>query len=183
MMESEGRPRRSRIGRDLATLVARLRKAGELMICSHAMRAPTSTRSATLRAKSIMRRILLALAFTPLATHTVSAQEKTRFSHADSLRGMNSPQRSWWDVSFYDLHVSVNPADSTIRGHNAITYRVLRPANEMQIDLQAPLVADSMVQDGQSLTFRRDSNSFFVTLPSASAKASSKTIDVFYHGK
>jgi hypothetical protein len=130
-----------------------------------------------------MRRILLALAFASLAAHTVSAQERTKFSHADSLRGTNSPQRSWWDVSFYDLHVSVNPSDSTIRGYNGITYRVLRPATEMQIDLQTPLVVDSMVQDGRTLTFTRDSNAFFVTLPAAPAKASTKTIGVYYHGR
>ena len=39
---------------------------------------------------------------------------------------------TWWDASFYDLHVVVDPADSSIRGHNAITYRVLKPATEMQ---------------------------------------------------
>ena len=31
-----------------------------------------------------------------------------------------------------DLHVRVNPADSSITGHNAITYRVLQPATEIQ---------------------------------------------------
>src|SRR5205085_5371596 len=67
-----------------------------------------------------------------------SAQEQTRFTRADSLRGTNSPARSWWDVTFYDLHVKISPNDSTISGWNGITYRVLRSANEMQIDLQAP---------------------------------------------
>jgi hypothetical protein len=72
------------------------------------------------------------------------------FTHADTLRGSNTPQRAWWDASFYDLHVKVNPADSSIAGHNEITYRVLKapPAREMQIDLQMPLVVDSIVQDG-----------------------------------
>lgn len=113
---------------------------------------------------------------------SASAQEKTRFSHADTLRGTNSPQRSWWDVAFYDLHVSVRPADSTITGYNVITYRVLRPATEMQIDLQMPLVADSMMQDGKSLAFRRDSNAFFVTVPPA-ARGSTQSVSVYYHGR
>jgi len=43
------------------------------------------------------------------------------FTHADTLRGSNSPQRSWWDASFYDLHVKVNPTDSSITGYNSIT--------------------------------------------------------------
>src|SRR5262245_7992993 len=84
------------------------------------------------------------------------------FSRADTLRGSNGPGRAWWDVTFYDLRVAVNPADSTIRGSNAITYRVHTPAREMQIDLQVPMQIDSIVQDGKPLEFKRDSNAFFV---------------------
>src|SRR5438132_13103321 len=74
------------------------------------------------------------------------------------------PQRSWWDVNFYDLHVKANPADSSINGYNTITYRVVKPASEMQIDLQMPLVVDSIVQDGRALSSRRDGNALFVSL-------------------
>src|SRR3954462_5540831 len=94
------------------------------------------------------------------------AQDSTAFTHADSLRGSNGPARSWWDVTFYDLHVRVNPADSSIRGHNAITYRVTKPGAELQIDLQMPLEADSVVQDGKTLSYKRDGNAFFVTTAS-----------------
>ncbi|HET9425678.1 MAG TPA: M1 family metallopeptidase [Gemmatimonadaceae bacterium] len=147
--------------------------------------------------------LLLALAVTAL-----EASAQTVFTRADTLRGTNSPARSWWDVTFYDLRVSVNPGDSTIRGSNGITYRVVRPGTEMQIDLQPPLVVDSMVQDGQRLTFRRDSirppsgrgggrgnagvavdtalragNAFFVTLPAAPRRGEIKTVTVFYRGR
>jgi aminopeptidase N len=115
---------------------------------------------------------------------TLGAQRPAQtFSHADTLRGSNGPGRSWWDASFYDLHVTVNPADSTIRGYNAITYRVLKPAARMQIDLQLPLVVDSMGQDGQRLEFSRDSNAFFVALKAAQRAGARKTIGVYYHGK
>ena len=107
------------------------------------------------------------------------------FTHADTLRGSNTLQRAWWDASFYDLHVKVNPIDSSIVGYNAITYRVLKPAprREMQIDLQMPLVVDSIVQDGLELSARRDGNAFFVTLISPQRTGTKKTISVYYHGK
>jgi hypothetical protein len=105
------------------------------------------------------------------------------FTHADTLRGSNTPERAWWDVAFYDLHVRVNPADSSISGYNAITYRVLKTARQMQIDLQMPLVVDSMVQDGAKLTARRDSNAFFVSLVAPQPVGSTKKISVYYHGK
>jgi aminopeptidase N len=53
----------------------------------------------------------------------------------------------------------------------------------MQIDLQQPLVADSMLQDGRRLVFRRDSNAFFVTLPSAQRAGTRRTVTVYYHGQ
>ncbi|HEY9229942.1 MAG TPA: M1 family metallopeptidase, partial [Gemmatimonadaceae bacterium] len=52
-----------------------------------------------------------------------------------------------------------------------------------QIDLQVPMQIDSIVQDGRSLTFRRDSNAFFVALVAPQQPAARKTISVFFHGK
>ena len=53
----------------------------------------------------------------------------------------------------------------------------------MQIDLQEPLVVDSMLQDGHTLTFRRDGNAFFVALTEPQTIGTQKTIAVYYHGK
>src|SRR5213594_1459697 len=64
------------------------------------------------------------------------AQASRIFTRADTLRGsFTTPGRGWWDVAFYDLHVAIHPADSSVTGYNGITYRVLTPAREMQIDL------------------------------------------------
>src|SRR5512135_445874 len=100
--------------------------------------------------------LLAALALCPVTSVVAQTPDTTRFTHADTLRGSNGPGRAWWDAAFYDLHVRVNPADSSIRGWNGITYRVLQPAQEMQIDLQVPLEVDSVVQDRRKLAFRRD---------------------------
>src|SRR5690554_5847669 len=84
------------------------------------------------------------------------AQTVPPYTRADSIRGsLTAPERTWWDVTFYDLNVAVNPADSTIAGWNAITYRVVGEPTEMQINLQAPLVIDSIVQDGRGLLPRQ----------------------------
>src|SRR5215472_6782768 len=128
-------------------------------------------------------RSLVFLALLPLAAQQVAAQRAPRiFTHADTLRGSNGPGRAWWDATFYDLHVTVNPADSSIRGWNAITYRVLTRSSPMQIDLQEPLEVDSVLQGGQPLVYRRDGNAVFVNVPAARAPASG-TVTVFYHGK
>jgi aminopeptidase N len=127
---------------------------------------------------------VLALHFgVPLATAGGQGNPAPVFTHADTIRGSNTPERAWWDAAFYDLHVKVNPSDSSITGYNAITYRVLNPAKEMQIDLQRPLVVDSIVQDGLELSARRDGDALFVTLISPQRPGGRKTISVYYHGK
>ncbi|MGH7668899.1 MAG: hypothetical protein ACRENQ_05340 [Gemmatimonadaceae bacterium] len=131
-----------------------------------------------------MRRPLLALALTLAPLSTSAAQRPAPlFTHADTLRGTKGPARAWWDAAFYDLHVRVSPADSSISGYNAITYRVLRPDRVMEIDLQQPLVADSIVQDHRPLSYRRDGNAFFVTLDAAQHAGDRQTVTVYYHGK
>jgi len=112
------------------------------------------------------------------------AQTPPVYTRADTLRGSyDSPGRKWWDVTFYDLHVRVNPADSTISGHNRITYRVLEPARELQLDLIAPLAIDSVVQDGQRLPLRRDGNAYFVTMTSPQEAGASRTLTAWYQGR
>jgi aminopeptidase N len=125
--------------------------------------------------------LLAALALCPPAR--AAAQDTTRYRHADTLRGSDGPARAWWDATYYDLGVRVMPADSSIRGTGGITYRVVRPAQEMQLDLQVPLEADSMLQDGRRLRYRRDGNAFFVTLAARQRPGDVKTVTVFYHGK
>ncbi|MGH7578284.1 MAG: M1 family metallopeptidase [Longimicrobiales bacterium] len=112
------------------------------------------------------------------------AQTPQAYTRADTLRGSYAtPGRAWWDVTFYDLNVSIEPADSTIHGYNTITYQVLEPANEMQIDLMTPLEVDSIVQDGQTVSFHRDGNAFFATLTAPQQPGDTNAITVHYHGR
>jgi len=125
--------------------------------------------------------ILSCLMLAPFARSL--AQEPPPYTHADTLRGSNGPQRAWWDVTFYDLHVRVRPADSSIVGWNGITYRVLQPGQEMQIDLQVPLEVDSIMQRGRTLTYRRDGNALFVRLAGRARAGALDTVTVYYRGK
>jgi aminopeptidase N len=113
-----------------------------------------------------------------------AAQRTPTFTRADSLRGsLTAPERTWWDVTFYDLNVKLTPADSSIAGYNAITYRVVSPKREMQIDLQQPLVIDSMVQNGRAVKFRGEGNAYFATLDAEQPVGSTQTLTVYYHGR
>ncbi|MHB1224237.1 MAG: M1 family metallopeptidase [Gemmatimonadaceae bacterium] len=131
-------------------------------------------------------RVLLAaalLAAALLAPAAALAQEPAAFTRADSLRGGNGPGRAWWDVAFYDLHVRVDPADSTIRGRNGIGYRVVGAGTELQIDLMRPLVLDSVVQDGRVLAVRRDGDAYFAAVAAPQAAGAFHTATAYYHGR
>ncbi|NLR68201.1 M1 family metallopeptidase [Chitinophaga varians] len=116
-----------------------------------------------------------------LTAGSLSAQQ--HFTKADTLRGSITKERAWWDVTSYDLHVQVHLEDSTFSGFNTITYKVLKPDSVMQIDLQEPMVIDSVLQDKQSLTFTREGNAWLVKIKAPQAKDKTKRITVFYNGK
>jgi aminopeptidase N len=132
-----------------------------------------------------MRHVLYFATLLVWATGPVAAQGRGAAvpTHADSVRGADNPSRSWWDVTFYDLHVRVNPADSSFDGWNGITYRIRGPGRTMQLDLQAPLVLDSAVQDGQRLAARREGDAWFVTLPAGIGQDEQGTVRAHYHGQ
>jgi aminopeptidase N len=121
----------------------------------------------------------------PQRTRTAPAPSVTHeFTRADTLRGAMTPQRAWWDVTFYDLHVAISPSDKTLRGATGITYRVRTPApaQEMQIDLLPPLEIDSIRQDDRTLIFRREGRAVFVALAAPQPPGAQKTLTVYYHG-
>jgi aminopeptidase N len=109
--------------------------------------------------------------------------QRYEFTHADTLRGSITPERAWWDLSFYHLTVRVQPMDSTLSGSTEIRYRVLKPGKTMQVDLQRPLKVISAKQDGQPLQVRQDGDAYFVTLTKPQQVGKTEAITVEYAGK
>jgi aminopeptidase N len=122
--------------------------------------------------------VMLALCLCPLLP---AAAQQHSFTHADTLRGSITPQRAWWDVVFYDLHVKLDPTDSTISGWNGISYRVTGKPETMQVDLQEPLAIDSAIQSGRKVGYRRDGNAFFLSVTGQKI-GTIGTVTVYYHG-
>jgi aminopeptidase N len=107
------------------------------------------------------------------------------FSRADSLRGMLSPERTCYDVRFYDLNVRVDPADSSVRGSNDIVFDVVRPFTRMQVDLFANMNIDGITLKGSTskVSFTREADAVFVNFPKELAASSHQTLHIAYSGK
>ncbi len=104
------------------------------------------------------------------------------FTRQDTLRGSITPQRAWWDLTYYHLDIIVDPDNKFIKGSNIVQYRVLESHNEIQIDLQKPLKITKVTQDNKDLTFRLDGYSHFIKLKKKQKKGSVNSIKVFYEG-
>ncbi|TLV00648.1 M1 family metallopeptidase [Dyadobacter luticola] len=119
-----------------------------------------------------------------LLVGSFSAFSQTKkFTHADTLRGSITPQRAWWDLTYYHLNVKPNAQDSTLTGSTQVVYKVLQPYQSIQIDLQEPLKIEKVTQDGESLEFKRDGNAFFIDLKKKQEVGKTESIEVLYSGK
>lgn len=113
-----------------------------------------------------------------------SPPKNKMYSHADTLRGSITPERSWWNVLRYDITIKPDFIKKTTDGKNTITYKVVSDShtNKMQIDLQEPLVIDSIIlNDAGKLYYRREGNVWYASVP-RQKKLSVNKITVFYHG-
>lgn len=127
-----------------------------------------------------MHKHLLLAILCLLTIHLIAAQEFTR---QDSLRGTLSPQRTCYDVTFYDLHVRVNPEEKTFRGYNTIHFQVMEDFKTLQIDLFENLEITKITWGKQQLAFEREGNATFVTFPKKQKKGNNTAISVYYGGK
>ncbi|MEM6316934.1 MAG: M1 family metallopeptidase [Bacteroidota bacterium] len=109
--------------------------------------------------------------------------QRTNFTLQDTLRGSITPERSWWDLTYYHLDIKVSPSDRSISGTNTVQYRVVESANMMQIDLQAPMNISKVTQNGTTLSFRREGNAFFIRLTEEQKVDEIKEIVVHYDGQ
>ena len=116
----------------------------------------------------------------------VFAQNTKTYSLADTLRGTLTPERTWWDVQRYELSVKPDYNDKSITGSNQIVYKVVGANNgktRMQIDLQEPLIIDSILYNGKSkLKFEHAGSVWYAHVP-AQKLSTTNHVTIFYHGK
>lgn len=110
---------------------------------------------------------------------------KDKFTHADTLRGSIGPGRMHWDVLHYEITVKPDYNNKTIEGKNILTYKD-EGVTTMQLDLQEPMIIDSIVQNGKQYSFSREGNVYWVKLrdQQPAEQVSAKTsMTIYFHGK
>ncbi|HEX8332037.1 MAG TPA: M1 family peptidase, partial [Segetibacter sp.] len=114
-------------------------------------------------------------------------EQKRQFTKADTLRGTITKYREGWDVKHYDLKVDVDIKNKSIKGSNQITYYESLAVKRMQIDLQQPLVVDSVVSEtGERYSVENEGNIWFARIRPddmmVKLKPGIRKLTVYYHG-
>ena len=109
-------------------------------------------------------------------------EEKNTPTRQDSLRGSITPEREWWDLTYYHLDIKVEPDNKFISGSNTIGYKVLKSNRTMQIDLQEPMKITSILANEKPLNFNRDGNAYFIELNTKQNKNDINYLKIFYEG-
>lgn len=109
--------------------------------------------------------------------------QKPVFTRQDTLRGSITPERAWWNLTYYHLDIVVNPDDSTIHGTNTATYKVVSPYNRMQIDLQEPMKLTRAEMNNVPLEFKREGNVYWIEIKEKQEQGKSYSLVLTYGGK
>ncbi len=124
---------------------------------------------------------VLGIFFLLTASPEVFSQQPV-FTHQDTLRGSITPEREWWDLTYYHLDIKVDPSDRSIKGSNLLRYKVLKENQLMQIDLQPPMKIIKVTQDGSELSWKRDGNAWFIMLQKVQKTGQTEEMVLWYEG-
>jgi len=138
--------------------------------------------------------VLFSLLLSGAVAHGQLGSTKSQFNRSDSLRGSIGRERGWWDVRHYDVTVRPDFATRSIVGKTTITFTALTDGQRMQIDLQQPLIVDSVIAEitttwetggsfgTPALDFERDGNVIWVEFPDPVKAGTILPIHIHYHG-
>ena len=114
--------------------------------------------------------------------HNKSISQEYEFTKQDTLRGSITPERAWWDLTYYHLDIAVDLENKFIKGSNTIEYKVLQPNKKLQVDLQLPLRITKVEQNGKELTFSSEGSAHFINLIDKQKKGKINSVKVYYEG-
>ncbi|MBK8490312.1 MAG: M1 family metallopeptidase [Saprospirales bacterium] len=87
------------------------------------------------------------------------------FTQTDTLRGMLRPERTCYDVTYYELHLEVTIVRKWIKGYVDIHFTALAPFEVLQVDLYPNMKIKSIEWEGKELSYERRKQAVFITFP------------------
>lgn len=107
---------------------------------------------------------------------------RTRLTACDTVRGFHGPSRSCYDVTFYDLELSIDPENKKIEGTNLIYFNVTATYPAIQLDLFRNYDIHSVTLDGKPVEFVRECDAFFLKPENSLVMGEKHFVEVSYSG-
>lgn len=129
---------------------------------------------------------LLALLFIACCSTIFSQsllEQKKTYTRADTLRGTLLPERACYDVTFYDLNITVDTLNRTISGSNTFYFTSIRDFQTLQLDLFENMKVVNITMNGKELRYRREYNAVFVDMPIRFEEGTQGEFTVNFYGK
>jgi len=104
------------------------------------------------------------------------------YTRADSLRGALRPERTAFDVNYYDITVKINPARKTIEGTTGVGFIVTDNCLNIQLDLFSIYKISEITWNNINLNYRREYDAIFIEFPYQLQKGEYHYIEITYSG-
>jgi aminopeptidase N len=151
------------------------------------MNGPYSISSGTSGSWRPVRRLLPCVLIGTLFAAASLAHPLIAQSDPYDSGGPLMPEQAAYDVSYYDLELRVNPADSTIQGVATITTQVVAPIDQLVLDLDPRLAIQKVEAAGPgestSLGFERRGGKVWISLPTKRKRGDSLAVRIAYGGR
>ncbi|EAZ82671.1 M1 family metallopeptidase [Algoriphagus machipongonensis] len=126
--------------------------------------------------------LLFVIGLLPWSVDAQIFRTPQQFTFQDTLRGSNTPDRSWWNLEHYHLKVKVDPDTKSISGSNLVTYTVLDKAKRLQVELQEPMKLLKATQGNQELKIEKIGYSYLITPAIKQEVGQSYQFELFFEG-
>ena len=132
--------------------------------------------------KSFLLLLVIIAGLTQTTQAQLFDQNPEMLTRKDTLRGSLRPERTCYDVTYYDLKVEVDIKNKFITGNNTIYFTANQNFKTIQIDLAENLAITSIVWGNKKLEFKREWDAVFVSFPDEIVSGSKEKITITYKG-
>jgi len=104
-------------------------------------------------------------------TVTVPSKEASfpKLTERNRLLGVQSPERTCYDVTYYQINLTIDPERKYLQGFVDISARAMRNFTRLQIDLAKSMTLNRILYQGQALSYDREEDAVFVQFPAMEA--------------
>lgn len=117
-----------------------------------------------------------------LDSYKPQSNSKKEYGLKDSLQGALRPERTCFDVFYYNLTLKIIPEDKRIEGNNDIYFHMVENATRIQIDLSENYQIQAIEWNGRTLDYTRKYNALFVSFPEEIPAGTSQMVSISYTG-